>query len=143
MNETAYYQILALTLPIRVRIEELLSQMRAFCPEEVKDFFVSDVVQQDGARSYLAIWAFSDSFIMEAPLTPEGVVRFDLVRHRGNVGQLDVSMKDFQWNSPPSEVSRLTVRARFDNELETNLQAAGPNCEQLKQVCVQYLQRGY
>ena len=50
MNETAYYQVLSLTQPVRTRIESILAQIRAMCPEELKDIFVSDLVQQDGTR---------------------------------------------------------------------------------------------
>jgi len=142
MNETAYYQLLSLTQPVRTRIESILAQIRAMCPEELKDIFVSDLVQQDGTRIYQSLWTFSDSFASEAFLAPDGVVSFDLVRHRANVTRIEIEMKDFGWDSPPTELSRLTINVSFTEGIRAHLQAAGLNCEMLRHVCVQYLSTG-
>jgi hypothetical protein len=142
MNETAYYQTLSLTQPLRTRIEEILAQIRAFCPEELKDIFVTDLVQQDGTRTYQSLWAFTDSLFMEAALAPEGMVRFDVVRHRNSVRRIEIVMKDFDWSSPATEVSRLTIEVSLTERVVAHFQAAGPNCEMLRHICVQYLSTG-
>lgn len=140
MNFEKYFEDLSLTAPIRARVEEVLSQIRAVCPEEIVDILISEYVQQDGSQIHQSVWAFSKNLISEGGLLTGDSIRFDIVRLDRKVEQVIIDQRDFDWNAPAKVQSRLAVDVRFQlTGLVAHMQASGSNCEVLRDLIRKYL----
>jgi hypothetical protein len=143
MNFEKYFEDLSLTAPIRTRVEEVLGQIRAACPEEIVDILISEYVQQDGSHIHQSVWAFSKNLVSEGGLLTGDSIRFDIVRLDRKVEQVTIDQRDFDWNAPARVQSRLTVDVRFQlMGLAAHMQASGPNCEVLRDIVKKYLAAG-
>jgi len=141
MNVLEYYEFLSLTPPVRSRVEEVVSQIRALCQEDMSDIFISEYVQQDGSHIYGSVWTFSKTFVSEGLLLQAAdSTRFDVVQVKGNVAQIVIEQRHFDWNAPAADSSRLTVEVRFRlTGLVGQMQATGRNCEVLRELVMKYL----
>jgi hypothetical protein len=121
-----------LTEPLYAKIEEIESDLKLICPEEIKAIFVNEYRQHDGKREYLAAVFFSDHYLMEARniLQPEKAL--DIAFYK-NVDHVLWSTMNYNFQAA-TEKSAATLTFRFEGGMTMTMRASGKNCDALYQV---------
>lgn len=129
-----YLDLLAVTPPIRSRVQALYDLCSHLCPEELEEIFITEYVNSDGTREYEALNFLSARYIMEAKqfLNNDDV---DLDVIGGSVRYWRMKKWDYDWEEP-SDKSRMTLFVSLLSGMGAELKASKENCTRLKKLLV-------
>lgn len=112
----AYLHAIQVGDPIENRIDELLEELEWLCPEDLERIFVSDQITPQGEdRIFTSLWAFSNSYLMEAKQFLSDI-HFDIAPMLV-MNHLDIETSDFPLSQTgrARKTARLSVRAVLGN----------------------------
>lgn len=124
-----YLEKLGVSPTILGRVNDFLRIYDYFLPNIVfSDIFITDLVNDDGVRSYGNLWMWNSEFIVECGnfLYSEN---YDSARI-GAITRWEVTSQDYE-PGQEYEKSRLTVQWQSEDGLSGNLSATGTNCKYL------------
>ena len=119
------------------KLDEVLRVAELLAREEVKDIFICDVIEANGARTHGELFCFTDNYILEVR-DFRASLDVDIWPLRSGIGYLETKAKDYTWVSTPPE-SRLFVTAQGGDYASFDFRASGGNCARLKAIVEKYL----
>ena len=118
----------------RRRFDALAQLVQTTFSAEIRDCFVSEVIQEDGRTIYPSFVLFLDEGISEChnPMVEE---HYDFFAFRGRLHGLDIRSHSYSRGQATAE-SRLTAKAYFSGAMGSTLmlQAAGEGCDELSRI---------
>lgn len=118
---------------LRARIQELLDAYRRIVDLSSADVFVSDVIDDEGNRSFPSMWVFTDHAAYEAQLSSGNGDELDGTPISGRVVHWVSRTRDFSF-AEVVDSSRMHVEVWFPDELFGELKATGANCARLAKI---------
>lgn len=103
----------------------------------IPGFFVGEYITGEGRREYESLWLFTPRLVMEAK---RFIIEddFDFTPLRMKVIYFRLQMTNYDFEKAVS-TSRLSVRARDQNDIVYELRASGMNCDRLRDVSKRFL----
>jgi hypothetical protein len=132
-----YLASLELTDPVKARVESVLEFYAVLAPEEIESIFVTDYLDQNGARFFESLWLFSKGYVMEAK---QFISQDDFdIGPLGRLFWIAVRKENYDFKTATA-ASRLNIEYRnLASEFGGQLRASGKNCDNLRQVLVERL----
>jgi len=123
------------TKPLVTRVQFSYDLASTVCPEEIEGIFVCDVIDAEGNRKYTNLWFFSKGYCMESKnfMSEDNI---DIMPSQ-NVVYCQITLRDYDLDRATQE-ARLTLELGFSHDLYANLQAAGENCQFLRDIALTY-----
>jgi hypothetical protein len=135
-----YLEQLGMKKPLLDRAESIFEFYQSIGTGDIADIFVSEYVNEEGARTFESLWFFTAKASMEAKNFPSED-HFDYTPLPESTIYWELKKKDFQ-PTESAEKSRLTVELVFHGSgaasLTGTLKASGTNCEALFAIFKKY-----
>ena len=137
-NFSDYFSKLKISNDERKRIESLYTIFGLLTSEEIKDIFVTDIVDANGNPTRDDLWIFSQMLAMQAKYfkMPEYFVKLLPLHH--NISNCEFKTQGYQFEAA-SSAARMEVTFTLHAQAMYILRATGQNCEDLKRVLTTYL----
>ena len=122
------------------RVKEILDFYQRLFPDQIKDIFVSEYVQEDGTRKHQGLWLFSTTSIMEAKdFLRKDKDDFDFMFIRNQVKYWTIEKTEFDFDIA-TKSSRMNITCSMQNSsLSCYFKASAENCEHLKLIFNKYI----
>lgn len=120
------------------RTELVVQFYERLYPDEIKDIFVCEYIDNEGKRQYESLWLFSSrAIMMEAKrfLTDDD---FDATPFSKRIVYWKVNKTEFDFENP-TEKSRLTVEFHLVHNISGTLKASKENCNNLYHVLKKWI----
>jgi hypothetical protein len=133
----AYLDSLDPPAPVRARLEQLMGHYRGLGARADR-IFVSETLDDEGAREFQSLWLVSEAGIMEAEVREDESAEIDGVRLARALTRWAIRVRDFDFATSKPE-SRMSLDLWFSGEIVGQLQASGGNCLELAAVVRDYV----
>lgn len=120
-----------------LRVVEIFHFYEKVCLEPIKGMFVSDRIDDEGARVFTSLWFISDNQMMEADEFV-GNDKFDLAPYANKLTRIEFRKFDYDF-AEANDKSRMSVRIEFEYEMIGDFAAVGRNCDYLRDFTLGYL----
>jgi len=106
-------------------------------PEDIKDIFVSEYIDKEGARQYENLWIFTSNMVGEAKrfITEED---FDATPIKNRIVYWRLKKIAFDGKKATND-SRMTINISMDTDVRGELKASKENCMKLQGIFDKYL----
>jgi hypothetical protein len=130
-----YLNSIGVTEVLKEKINEIYEFYHFIYPEEVKDIFITDNIQNNGERTYGKTCFFSDNFYMETHLYQKKD-NFYIAPLKNQIISLSIEKERYDFKKA-TEDSKLTLIINFPGD-EKYLNARKNNCDYLRIMIVKY-----
>ena len=121
-------------------IKGIFSQANFFCPEELKDIFVSNYNVKDDKEQFKDIWLFSDNYLVEVlNFSKKELPTLELAIISENIQSVSIETKDFNLSKKAKDNSRLHITVYTFSEWSCDYVAFGHNCDTLIYIYNKYI----
>lgn len=136
-----YLESIGMRSDVDIQITKgIFSQASFFCPEELKDIFVSNYNLKDDKQQFKDMWFFSDNYVIEVPnFNKKESPALELAILSKNVQSMTIETKDFDLSKKAKDNSRLYITFYTFSEWSSEQVAFGHNCETLRNIYNKYL----
>ena len=132
-----YLSTLPLTKVVKDRIEEVISLNLKIQNVEILDIFISDLKNNEGARTYTSLWLFNERYCMECKNFLNSNY-FDVTSLKNKIELCSISTNAFNFESV-SDNSSLTIHWQFEGSLTGDLIATEDNCLKAFEIYKKYI----
>lgn len=134
-----YLQAIGTSNTLRERASYVYDVIAKLCPEKIAHIFLSDLITQDGTRTYENLWFFSPNFAMEAK---DFLSKDDYdIASIGVVSYLRVQMVDYDFKQA-TDKSRANLNFSFGfspTAISGTMKATRENCDFLREVTIKII----
>ena len=132
-----YLGELPLTKVIKERIKDVLDMNLKIKNFEIKDIFVCELKNKEGARTYTSLWLFTDNYFIECK---EFINKFDfdVTPYTNEIIYCSIAPVNFDFENA-NELSILKADCALGNNLTCNFIATGQNCLSLFTLYKKYI----
>jgi hypothetical protein len=132
-----YIGTLPLTKVVKDKIEEMLilnSKIKKF---EIKDIFVCELKNEEGARNYTSLWLFTDKQVVECK-NFLATYDFDITPLYKNIEYCSMSPVNFDLEKP-SDKSIVKIHIQFNVRISGDIIATENNCLSALKIYQKYI----
>lgn len=135
---SGYLDTLGLTESLRFRVESLIARCELVLGSEPSAVIVSEYVSDDVGRVFESVFAFTDSFLLEAQVAEEPSDQVDIVPLKGRVRHWILTASRYDLRTASNE-SRLSTEVWLDANRLATIRASGQNCDHLVRVGLEFI----
>lgn len=132
-----YLEKITLTKIVKGRINEVLLMNQKIYNEEIRDIFVCEMKNKEGARSYTSLWLFSDEFCFECKNFLNSF-NFDKTPYSSKLDYCSIEIIEFDLKEP-NEKSIVNIHFEFRISLAGDLIATESNCLSAIEIYKKYI----
>jgi hypothetical protein len=133
-----YLKVIGMTQTLINRVETLYIFVSGKCPDEIEDIFVTDYINEEGARVYESLWFFSSKYCIEAHMFISQEY-FDITPTRNRVVRWEMKKQEYDFTKA-TEKSRLYLAVRLDTGISCSFKVSKENCDYFKDIFSKYIQ---
>jgi hypothetical protein len=120
--------------------EKLQSVAGILCPERITDFFISEIVKDDGQHIFESLWFLSPRYFLECKKILTGEFNIDVACMYRSIERCEMTYVEFDPLHPENTTdnSRLRIEGNIGT-VEYSFKAAKTNCCKLWHIFERYV----
>ena len=136
-----YLQSIGMISDVDIQVvQQIFSQGKVLCPEELKTIFISNYKETDGKEQFKDLWLFSDNYVVEAKnFSKQETPKLEMAIFSNNIQAVAFETNNLDFSQKAKDNSRLQVVFYTFNSFWCDHIASGRNCDALMAIYKKYI----